>query len=350
MVDQCSTCVLWLRGTLPGSLPGNWRYVNETISEGCVYPTQSRRVPNAWIKLCDAMDHGQSFRLFCHVIDLLGRTADWERNAAKTSIHLKSMDKDQLDRDDVVQRFANKVDMKRTIGDPSLSANLDVIIWLKKTFLRYWDGGVNLTLGTIAHTSLSVLQHLHKSTLEGKKSHDKSDELNFNPEDDFLIPAVAARMDAMEIARTWLDGQHDGHLLQFEFLFNINQQATYFRTMNHIRMLKAYCDSQKAHRLRSEIDLQSYSIALAIHRERIMSQEQHHLLLSVNRMRVLGCAFDQLWQRHKSELLRPLKVRLGEEDAFEVGHDLGGVQIEFFNIVCRTLFHEDLRKFLWPHF
>ncbi|KAF2482400.1 hypothetical protein BDY17DRAFT_310887 [Neohortaea acidophila] len=152
-------------------------------------------------------------------------------------------------------------------------------------------------------------------------------------------------MDAMEIARTWLDGQHDGHLLQFEFLFNINQQATYFRTMNHIRMLKAYCDSQKAHRLRSEIDLQSYSIALAIHRERIMSQEQHHLLLSVNRMRVLGCAFDQLWQRHKSELLRPLKVRLGEEDAFEVGHDLGGVQIEFFNTICRTLFHEDLQMF-----
>lgn len=51
-------------------------------------------------------------------------------------------------------------------------------------------------------------------------------------------------------------------------------------------------------------------------------------------------AFDQLWQRRKSELLRPLRVRLGEANEFEVGHDLGGVQIEFFNLLWKELLRE----------
>jgi hypothetical protein len=32
-------------------------------------------------------------------------------------------------------------------------------------------------------------------------------------------------------------------------------------------------------------------------------------------------------------------------DELEIGHDLGGVQIEFFNLVCRELFSEQARKF-----
>jgi len=57
-------------------------------------------------------------------------------------------------------------------------------------------------------------------------------------------------------------------------------------------------------------------------------------------------AFDQLWQRRKCELLRPLRVRLGEMEGTEVGQDLGGVQIEFFNLVCKALFAEDAGKYL----
>ena len=59
-------------------------------------------------------------------------------------------------------------------------------------------------------------------------------------------------------------------------------------------------------------------------------------------------AFDQLWQRNKSELVRPLRVRLGEMDGMEVGHDLGGVQIEFFNLICEKLFAEEAGMSLQP--
>ncbi|KAF4335342.1 ubiquitin ligase [Fusarium beomiforme] len=42
-------------------------------------------------------------------------------------------------------------------------------------------------------------------------------------------------------------------------------------------------------------------------------------------------AFDQLWRREKRELLRPLKVHLGENSG-EEGFDSGGVQQEFFRL------------------
>lgn len=66
-----------------------------------------------------------------------------------------------------------------------------------------------------------------------------------------------------------------------------------------------------------------------------------YLLLSVSRENIVKDAFDQLWQRKKNELVRPLRVRLGEMDGMEIGHDLGGVQIEFFNLICEKLFVAD---------
>lgn len=80
--------------------------------------------------------------------------------------------------------------------------------------------------------------------------------------------------------------------------------------------------------------------------ELLKYQEEYsnYLLLNVSRGNTLQDAFAQLWQRRKSELRRPLRVRLGEFDDLEIGHDLGGVQIEFFNLVCRELFAEEKGK------
>ena len=80
----------------------------------------------------------------------------------------------------------------------------------------------------------------------------------------------------------------------------------------------------------------------------VLHSEEHYFLLSVARTNVLQDTFDQLWQRRKSELRRPLRVRLGQTDELEVGHDLGGVQIEFFNLVCREILNGDLREIHAP--
>lgn len=84
--------------------------------------------------------------------------------------------------------------------------------------------------------------------------------------------------------------------------------------------------------------------------EHLMSDQskhatKHYLVLFVSRGNVLEDAFDQLWQRRKDELRRPLRVRLGEIEEREVGYDLGGVQIEFFNLVCKAIFSVEAREF-----
>lgn len=56
-----------------------------------------------------------------------------------------------------------------------------------------------------------------------------------------------------------------------------------------------------------------------------------YLVLQIGRDSVLKDTFNQLWQREERELLRPLKVRLGE-DGGEEGFDSGGVQQEFFRL------------------
>lgn len=63
----------------------------------------------------------------------------------------------------------------------------------------------------------------------------------------------------------------------------------------------------------------------------LKSASSKYLVLKIGRENVLRDAFDQLWRRQRRELLRPLKVHLGEEDG-EEGFDSGGVQQEFFRL------------------
>lgn len=73
--------------------------------------------------------------------------------------------------------------------------------------------------------------------------------------------------------------------------------------------------------------------------------ETNCLLINVSRRNVLKDTFDQLWHRRRGELRRPLRVRLGTFDELQVGQDLGGVQIEFFNLLCGEILNEQADMF-----
>ena len=67
-------------------------------------------------------------------------------------------------------------------------------------------------------------------------------------------------------------------------------------------------------------------------------------MINTSRHNVLKEAFDQLWHRRSSELRKPLRVRLNEIDDLNYGQDLGGVSVEFFNLVCREACAPDKRE------
>jgi hypothetical protein len=64
---------------------------------------------------------------------------------------------------------------------------------------------------------------------------------------------------------------------------------------------------------------------------RLKTATSKFMMLEIRRSQVLEDTFNSIWRREERELMRPLKVRLGEEDG-EQGMDIGGVQQEFFRL------------------
>ena len=132
------------------------------------------------------------------------------------------------------------------------------------------------------------------------------------------------------------------HIFELDAPFTVEEKALFFRSLCYIQMRKAILASRKCHSLRTKF---SSNARAAVPIADIEDLETQYLLLNVRRGDALNDAMDQLWHRESSELRRPLRVRLGEMDGGEVGHDLGGVQTEFFNIIIKKIFEEEMQVF-----
>lgn len=325
-----SACFKVLLRDLPRGNSMQWRHVNRIVSTGCVYPQYNRDVPcdpffNTWLAILDGMEDYSSM----HLLSTLLRVLDQRRIEEGRSIF------------ESAKSLTSKVVANLLKGKTRLIELLDIIVWLKKVFLRHWDGEVRISEGSLALIALEMLDRIYRLALRSAMSIELIGEI-------FWLPVVAYRLDAVELARMWGDGRSDDvHILEYGFLFTVHQVAAYFRTMNHLTMRKANSDAEIASALHSKAGPPYLEPPVE---DRLKYLEDHYLLLNVSRDNVLQDAFDQLWQRRSGELLRPLRVRLGEMDGFEVGHDLGGVQIEFFNLVCKEVLLESARMQFAPRY
>jgi hypothetical protein len=109
--------------------------------------------------------------------------------------------------------------------------------------------------------------------------------------------------------------------------------VSYFRSINLSRMSRCYeeaaCLHEKAKAIADRGGLTTRHRDVLMERMRVAGSK--YLILDIRRGSVLEDAFDQLWRREERELLRPLKVHLGESSG-EEGFDSGGVQQEFFRM------------------
>lgn len=74
--------------------------------------------------------------------------------------------------------------------------------------------------------------------------------------------------------------------------------------------------------------------------ERLRVATSKFLVLEISRRSVLVDTFNAVWRREERELMRPLKVRLGEGGG-EEGLDSGGVQQEFFRLAIAEALNPD---------
>lgn len=136
--------------------------------------------------------------------------------------------------------------------------------------------------------------------------------------------------------------------MDYPFIFNPTTLVSYFRSINLVRMSQGYEEASNLQTRIKAIVARDGLIKNAHHRhilqDMLRTASCKFLILEISRNNVVRDAFDQLWHREERELLRPLKVHLGE-DAGEEGFDSGGVQQEFFRLAVEECLNPDFGAF-----
>lgn len=165
----------------------------------------------------------------------------------------------------------------------------------------------------------------------------------------FRSEYFAERLDTVQMPVAWLSHtstRHKLHLLDFPYIFSPSTLVSYFRSINFSRMSRSFEESTS---LQERIEVIASRSSLTIHHKDVLTEKlkaaaAKYLILDIGRDRVLRDAFDQLWRREERELMRPLKVHLGELNG-EEGFDSGGVQQEFFRMAVAEALNPDYGAF-----
>lgn len=163
----------------------------------------------------------------------------------------------------------------------------------------------------------------------------------------FYSSYFTERLDSMQMPVDWLALEPNSktvHLLDYPYLFNPSSLVTYFRSINFTRMSRAFeaARSEQSFVSHTSADKALLTDANRRHRlfERLRLATSKFNVLHIRRSAVLTDAFNNVWRREERELMRPLKIRLGEEGG-EEGSDSGGVQQEFFRLAIAEALDPD---------
>ncbi|KAF7191194.1 putative E3 ubiquitin-protein ligase HECTD2 [Pseudocercospora fuligena] len=339
LVELLVPCVDHLIAKFPAQRTAVWEMIDhDIISRGRAFPQKAETRPaddkyNTWLTTLDVLDNEPYLSLLQSIVKVICVRLELEHSVYAARARIGSIKGAGLNaKNGIASMFASAF-ARSQVGSPN--AIYALVVWLKKLFAREWDSRSTLYVGSVCHGVLEIFTALHRRCQSSKAR-----------ENMFTMPLVRGRLTEVELAQPYVEcmSKEIVHICRYGFIFPVEQLFLSFKTVNHLTMRQAHSHSVKAVGLRQKI--QSGGIMdLNKLPSQVLHSEEHYFLVSVARTNVLQDTFDQLWQRRKSELRRPLRVRLGQTDELEVGHDLGGVQIEFFNLVCREILNEDLQMF-----
>ncbi|KKA29841.1 hypothetical protein TD95_000420 [Thielaviopsis punctulata] len=202
-----------------------------------------------------------------------------------------------------------------------------ILDWARTVIVNDWNGEAQFPCNSPFAGALNLFQQLHSKRRE-----------LFISDVNLRIELLSDRLDVMEFPVAWLNFQSTPkrkHLLDYSFIFPPSSLVTYFRSINFSRMCHNLEDAASTwEKLRNPVNstpIPNTYLAEFL-QERMKAHTCKYFVLNVSRSNIVKDTFDQLWRRQEKELLRPLKVRLGEEHG-EEGFDSGGVQQEFFRLI-----------------
>ncbi|KAK3401995.1 hypothetical protein B0T20DRAFT_127882 [Sordaria brevicollis] len=227
--------------------------------------------------------------------------------------------------------------LERTIHETRVPILL--LDWARAVMIKEWDGNPEVPGDGPFGGALALIDAMHK----------KREDLLLG-DVQFHTKYFADRLDTVEAPVGWLahaSTRKQLHLLDFPYLFDNNTLVGFFRAINLSRMNRYYEQSSSMQDW-FEVYMGRSSPMNEHHRRVILDKlkvaSSKYLILEIRRNRVIRDAFDQLWRREERELMRPLKIHLGEH-AGEEGFDSGGVQQEFFRLAMAEALNPDYGAF-----
>ena len=180
--------------------------------------------------------------------------------------------------------------------------------WLRTIFLRDWDGSPVIRRASTNGGILLVLRAMY----------DRRKELKMKAYQ-FRIILLEQRLDAMDMPEQWLSFTADNkrmHLLSYSFLFHPSHVVICFRAINHAVMTKWYEDGliawRTVARFSSEREMPLPNGPDIVNR--LKPATNTYFVMNIRRDKLVEDAMDQVWRRQKRELMRPLRVRLGQDE------------------------------------
>lgn len=202
-----------------------------------------------------------------------------------------------------------------------------ILDWARTVMLQEWQGAAEVPSDGAFGGALAMINAMY----ENRKALLLGD-IHFRTE------YFAERLDPVDMPIGWLafeSNKRTVHLLDYPYLFNSSTLVTYFRALNYSRMNRAYEMAKANGGLMYSTIAENSLMTDKYRRDRLYQKLEtattRFNVLEIGRTDVLKDTFDAIWRREERELLRPLKVRLGQDDGDE-GMDSGGVQQEFFRL------------------
>lgn len=229
--------------------------------------------------------------------------------------------------------------------------------WARAVMLNEWDGSPEVPGDGPFGGALALIDAMCKSIgsyfccfgTELTFIADKRRQELLLADAQFRSDYFAERLDTIKMPLSWLSHtptRQRLHLLDFPYMFNSSTLVSYFRSINFARMSRAF---EEFASFQDKMAVMAQRAGLTQHHKDVLAERlrpagSKYLILDIRRSTVLEDAFDQLWRREERELLRPLKVHLGESTG-EEGFDSGGVQQEFFRLAIAQALNPDYGAF-----
>lgn len=225
-----------------------------------------------------------------------------------------------------------------------------LVQWLLSVILKNWDGKPTVSrwgavgcavefmhrlcmsifiLNFVDQVSLTIYSDLVSSPLDV-------------PPTTFHIPFISNQFDILDIPLDWLSirDRNTAYLISASFIFPRNIRVTHLRAANHATMHKAYQGSLATAKLEENMASRVYPRGQIQLHDRLRVATNVFLVLKVGRENILTDTLNQLWRREKCELMRPLRVCIGDQEG-EEGIDHGGVQQEFMGLLFSEIMRPD---------